>query len=622
MSTCDASQPARDFLSVARSLGLLEPEQVQRLTSEAAARQSLPSQLALEKGLLSVTQIDIVETLLRPTETVPGYEILGVLGQGGMGVVYRARQLSLKRIVALKTVLVTQLGDAAARLRFEKEAQAVARLVHPHIIAAYDFGHHAGRMYFAMELVEGEDVLRRIARRGPLDEWTAWGIVRQAAAGLAHAAEQGIVHRDIKPANLLLVAAPAGFPLAAGLPLVKIADFGLARMAASADVEPRLTSVGMTVGSPNYMPPEQLGGETVDQRADIFALGASAFQMLSGKTPLSGKTLAEIFAHRLGGQTESIQAVRPQVSRESAALIAAMMAPDPRQRIADYRELVRRIDALVESHAVERHAAGPAEETTCELPLAELAPTTAFAAEPTQPNRRAPRRTNLNRLSLAIGTLAVVLVILGMIGRRPSPGERDLVPSGETQQLFNGRNIDGWTVLSGGWNPAKDREGAVVLQGQGAIRRQLIAHSPAGAPQPLAHYRLTFVVDLHEAAAVELQFEFGASGAGCRVVRIERDRSWLGRRADDGSLSGAEASLAYGAATGGGLHAIQLERQSAGWWVFVDERLLGSVPIGSVHLEQADAAAEFGLLAEGGPAWFSDFTVEELVAGNEKTRAR
>ena len=267
------SQPGRDFLSVASALALLSPEQVEKLTAEAASKQSLPSQLALQKGLLNVTQIDIVETLLRPTEIIPGYEILGVLGQGGMGVVYRARQLNLKRIVALKTVLVTQMADEAALQRFEQEAQAVARLAHPHIIAAYDFGRHDGRLYFAMELVEGEDVHRLIARRGRLDERTAWGLVRQAAAGLAHAAQQGIVHRDIKPANLLLVEPPAGFPLPAGMPLVKIADFGLARLAAAADEATRLTSAGTAVGSPHYMPPEQLRGEPVDQRADVFALG-------------------------------------------------------------------------------------------------------------------------------------------------------------------------------------------------------------------------------------------------------------------------------------------------------------------------------------------------------------
>ncbi|HEY1785137.1 MAG TPA: serine/threonine-protein kinase [Pirellulales bacterium] len=599
---------------MAGALALLSPEQVEQLTAEAAARQSLPSQLALQKGLLSVTQIDIVETLLRPTEAIPGYEILGVLGQGGMGVVYRARQLNLKRVVALKTVLVTEMGDESALERFEQEAQAVARLAHPHITAAFDFGRHEGRLYFAMELVEGEDVHRLIARRSPLDERTVWSLVRQAAAGLAHAAQQGIVHRDIKPANLLLVEPPAGFPLPPGIPLLKIADFGLARLAAAAD-ETRLTSVGTTVGSPHYMPPEQLRGEPVDQRADIFALGASAFHMLAGKPPLAGKTMPQIIAFRLGDQTESLQAVRPEVTRKSAELVAAMMAPDPLRRIADYGELARRIDALV--HPVVPAALDSA--TAPYLPVTGAPQTTPITTEPTQPMVASRRWSSLNRLILAIVGLAVVLVILGTFGRRNSTGERDLVESGRVEQLFNGRNINGWQTVSGGWNPAKNDEGAVVLQGRGAIRRPLLAHGAAGEElQPLEHYRLTFVVDLHEATAVELQFDLSDSGSGskCRVVRIDRERSALGRRDGRQGSPRIDASLAQSAESDGGLHAIQLERQSHGWWIFVDERFLGSAPF-----DTAMPAAEFGLLAEGGPAWFSDFTVEELVpAAKSETR--
>ena len=146
------------------------------------------------------------------------------------------------------------------------------------------------------ELVTGEDVGKLIHRRGVLDEWTVWGIVHQAAAGLAHAACQGIVHRDIKPANLLLVEPPTGFPLPLGLPMVKIADFGLARLTASTDERTRLTLENTAIGTLNYMSPEQLSGEPVDLRTDLFALGASAFQMLTGEPPQSGKTATQIIA--------------------------------------------------------------------------------------------------------------------------------------------------------------------------------------------------------------------------------------------------------------------------------------------------------------------------------------
>ncbi len=373
MPTSDSEQSGRDFFTVAGELTMLSPQLLRELAAEAARTRTLPSQLALRKGLLDATQIDIVETMLRPTEIVPGYEILSVLGHGGMGVVYRARQLNLKRIVALKTVLVNQMADSNSLQRFEQEAQAVAQLSHPHVVAAYDFGRHEGRLYFAMELVTGEDVQQLIRRQGSLDEWTAWGLVRQAAAGLAHASQQGIVHRDVKPANLLLVEAPAGFPLPEGLPLLKIADFGLARLMASANERTQLTAIGSTVGSPYYMSPEQLRGEPVDLRTDIFALGATTFHMLAGKPPQAGMELTQIIAHRMNDQVESVQAVCPNVTRNSAELVAAMMAHDPRQRIADYWELIRRIDALDQS--------APAMIPTATMPIVP-APRAASSVEP------------------------------------------------------------------------------------------------------------------------------------------------------------------------------------------------------------------------------------------------
>ena len=155
------------------------------------------------------------------------------------------------------------------------------------------------------------------------------GSCRQAAAGLAHAAHHGIVHRDIKPANLLLVEPPTGFPLPAALPLVKIADFGLAQLAAPADERTRLTSANVTVGSPNYMSPEQLLGEPVDLRTDIFAPARSAFHMLTGKPPQAGMNLAQIVAQRMSGEIESVRELRPEMSRGSAELVADMMAYDP-----------------------------------------------------------------------------------------------------------------------------------------------------------------------------------------------------------------------------------------------------------------------------------------------------
>ena len=404
------------------------------MSVEATRKQTTPGQLALQKGLLDAAQLDIIETLLRPTEVVPGYEILDVLGRGGMGVVYRARQLNLDRIVALKTMLISLVGQPTALERLRQEAHVVARLTHPHIVAAYDFGRHEGRLYFAMELVVGEDVSKLIRRQGPLDEWAAWGLVRQAAAGLAHAAQHGIVHRDIKPANLLLVEPPLGLGLPAGLPMVKIADFGLAQLATATDERTRLTSANETVGSPNYMSPEQLLGRPLDLRTDIFSLGASAFHMLVGKPPQAGKNLAEIIAARLSGQPEPQSELRPDVSRGSVELIAAMMA----------HVAARSPRRLSRAGATDRcPRAGLARQSADHQPrLRDVGRRSLHADADCDAHRRPIERPAPQRLSarrrwlLGAGTLAAIalLAVLGSLNQ--SPGRRDLVPLGPDRRTL------------------------------------------------------------------------------------------------------------------------------------------------------------------------------------------
>lgn len=605
MPASDSSHIRRDFYSVASELTPLSAKELDDLAREAAQKHTSPGQLALQRGLLDASQIDIIETLLRPTEVVPGYEILAVLGHGGMGVVYRARQLNLKRLVALKTVLVNQLSDPTALERFTQEAEAVARLSHPHIVAAYDFGRHEGRLFFAMELVEGEDVQKLIRRRGELDEHTTWGIVRQAAAGLAHAAQQGVVHRDIKPGNLLLVEPPTGFALPAGLPMVKIADFGLAQLAASADERTRLTSPNVAIGSLHYMSPEQLCGETVDLRTDIFALGASAFHMLSGQPPQAGKLLSQIIAQRMNPQVESVHELRPDVSRASADLVAAMMHHDRNQRIADYGQLIQLIDALdPTSPSVDRPTAA------YQVPSSAMTATAPFSVEPTSRVDKGRSVSRRKWFMLGAGALAVALILAAIAWRGEPVGMRDLARSGNFADLFSGQNINQWRPLSGGWGPAKNDEGAFVLQGRGLVRRSLAIVDEAGDAQPPEHYVLSCVVDLHQATAAELQFDLASDAADERYwfVSIDSQGATLGGRADaQGSPATVIVSRAHKSASQA-LHAIEVERQSHGWWVLVDGVLLGSVPF-----DHAAPAAEFRVFADGGQAWFSDVTVEQLA---------
>jgi serine/threonine protein kinase len=206
----------------------------------------------------------------------PQLEILELLGYGGMGAVYKARQVRLDRLVALK-VLPPEAGrDPSFAERFTREARALARLNHPHIVGVHDFGEHDGLFYFIMEYVDGAN-LRRLLADGPLSPALALQIVPQICDALQYAHEEGIVHRDIKPENILLDQKGR----------VKIADFGLAKLLGQAPTHTRLTASRQVMGTPHYMAPEQMERPlTVDHRADIYSLGVVFYEMLTGELPL------------------------------------------------------------------------------------------------------------------------------------------------------------------------------------------------------------------------------------------------------------------------------------------------------------------------------------------------
>jgi hypothetical protein len=603
---------SRRFLEVACELKMLAADQAREIAQEAETRSVLASQLTLQRGLLSAAQIDIVETLCAPRAVVPGYEALGLIGYGGMGVVYRARQLALARSVALKTVLLSELSDPSALKRFEQEATLAARLAHPHIVTVYDFGRHAGRLFYAMELVEGEDAERLVRRAGALDEQLSWSIVRQAAAGLAHAQELEIVHRDIKPANLLLVQPPAGFPLPAGVPLVKIADFGLARLAQDEQQRTRLTADASAVGSLHYMAPEQLEAQQVDARADIYALGATAYHLLAGRPPLAERTPPQIMSAKLAGKIPDPRGIRPEISAESAELVFALMALAPDKR-PGYSEVLARIDRLP------RRSAGSGGARW--VPPAGAVPTAMHAAQTaTAPAQVAPtvalpgaRRSSRRRIAVALGSLASLLLLavgVAWLVTRPPAIERDLVPTGRAAYLFNGQQIDQWLPLSGGWFPRADEEGGLVLEGTGNVRRQIALSGASGRPELLTHYRLILFVYLREASAIEVQFDLAnhQRNPPRQLVRITPEGSRLGRRAGENVEPRYTGELVPLTVSSERPHVVQIERHSTGWWVLVDEQ-----PIGAVRGTSAAPAAEFRVRVEGGSAWISDVTVEELA---------
>ncbi len=643
----------RDFLSIATAQSILTAELADNLSRESERMGESIETLVARRGLMSAVQMDIVQTLLRPSEVVPGYELLSVIGHGGMGVVYRAKQITLDRIVAIKTILVGQMSDPQMTARFEQEARAVARLQHPNIIAAIDFGQHDGRLFFVMELVEGDDLetfikQERVAGRlAFVTESLAWGLARQTASGLSHAAEQGIVHRDIKPANLLLIEPPAGFPLPPGMPLVKIADFGLAFLTSNeAEQKTRLTAANTTVGSPHYMAPEQLGGQAVDARADIYALGATVFHLLAGQPPYSGLSLTQILSQKLTADAPRLIEKRRDITAQTDALIAAMMSRQPEQRVASYKQLLAQIDEVTRQLS---------SETLTELPaMSSMSATAAFPSPSNEPSAfavttklqipttvtnaeslteatagsdpltttsivSAPNDAHRNQrrvvLSLAVGALAfgvggwATRTFLGS-GSRRDQARQQLVPSGWSEPLFDGKSLKQWLPRSGAWQLAQDEDGASVLAGTNGVVSRKLTRNDEGSVRSLEHFALTLAVRLHQANAVELHFGIlrGADDNGVRLaIRLERDSARLVRRsADRGSIQPISESVPLQEVREQP-RVLRLVRDTMHWFAFVDTQLLGAL-----ILAGQPELAEFRMLAEAGPAWISDVEVEEL----------
>ncbi len=619
MSSEESLQESQEFISIAARLNLISTEMAQQLSEEVSAGNKHPTQIILQKGLLDNVQIDIVQTLLHSTDIVPDYEILDVLGKGGMGVVYRARQQSLDRIVALKTVLVSQMGNPNMASRFEREAVTVAKLTHPNIVAAYDFGQHENRLFLAMEFVDGEDVEKLIKKQEQLDEATTLGIIRQVASGLSHAKQHGIVHRDIKPANLLLVDPPEGFPLPPGVPLVKIADFGLAFLTQDQTAQTRLTATNASVGSPHYMSPEQINGLDVDHRADIYALGATMYHMLAGRPPFDGNTVPQIITQKLSGKLTSLSAGPNLISEQTSQLVNEMLELNLEDRLDDYSHLINRIDAVLQSRLTlpsSFESSGDAQTTIFKRSDPPVVTTTT---EVSQIGPRLSRKRYLITASIGIAILVLVGLSLFLNSSQSTVPARDMVPSGWGEPLFNGQTL-GAMPSSGSWTVDNDDEGAVVIAGNNGMIRRPLLRTDLNQPRPLENYKLLLFVRLHQATAIELHFgiETDPNRNGPRsVLRLTPEHVVLTQRPNDrGLLSELSAPVNIDNPMNQ-YHVVELEFQHGNWWVFFDERL-----IGTVNSQRKSILPEIRLSVEGGPAWFADLQIEELVPANDSTESQ
>jgi serine/threonine protein kinase len=391
-------------------------------------------------------------------EQIGKYRVLAKIGQGSMGEVYKGHDPLLNRFVAIKTITASLGADEEIRKRFLREAQSAARLNHPNIITVYDFGEEQGKIYMAMELLEGRDLKELIATHAFEDLHQKLDIMDQISDGLAFAHANDLVHRDLKPANIHVQ--PGG--------QVKILDFGLARFSASS-----MTRTGMVMGTPHYMSPEQVRGEKVDARSDTFSLGAVFYELISGRRPFDGDSMHTVLFHVLQDEPEPlrhwvdvpgilVEVVERALSKDATRrfqnaqeLRDAVRAV--RQVLAEGREDEATLQSELGSHEAEATlveggegsrlpgAGGPVESRTVgavaldsarapESERTKRVPATWTGRSRTQVGRRRPARP---RWPIYLAAVVVPLVVAGayFLMARPSTAPPAGAGSGAGQQI-------------------------------------------------------------------------------------------------------------------------------------------------------------------------------------------
>ena len=333
------------FLANLRQSGLVAEEQLAAVAGQLpeSPRGRVVARALVARGLLTKFQAEQLLAGRTGGFFLGPYRILEQLGQGGMGRVYKAEHRTLGRTVALKVLAPSVLKSHKAQALFLREVQAVARLVHPNLVTAFDADQAGGRYYLVLEYVNGPNLDQLVRGEGPLPVGQACEFVRQVALGLQHAHERGLVHRDIKPSNILLQSAGGAGREAYGL--AKLGDFGLVRLTAPAaaghDAPGTIvTNANAVMGTPDYLSPEQARDvHKTDIRSDLYSLGCTLYYLLVGRVPFpGGSTLEKLIRHGTE-EAEPVERLRPGVPPAVAAVVRRLMAKKPAERFQTPAEL-------------------------------------------------------------------------------------------------------------------------------------------------------------------------------------------------------------------------------------------------------------------------------------------
>lgn len=353
MAEVDLLDP-KVFLANLRESGLLSGEDLDRVYSvdlgDGNARNLARS--CMEMGLLTRFQAERILNGKTSGLMFGQYRILEELGRGGMGRVYRAVHERMERQVAIKVLSPQLMRSPKAQMLFDREVRAISRLSHPNIVTAYDANEANGRHFLVLELVEGPNLSRFLRKNGRLNVDQALEYIKQAGLGLAHAHKRGLVHRDIKPANLLISLEEKAGKMVPGP--IKISDFGLARLRDQETGESGESSIAAVTqsvtGTPDYISPEQAYDvHQADIRSDIYSLGCTLYQCLTGKTPFEGNNIIEKLVRHASEAPPNPQSICPEIPDRVVQLVSRMMAKLPEQRFQNPDELCAEIEQIQDS---------------------------------------------------------------------------------------------------------------------------------------------------------------------------------------------------------------------------------------------------------------------------------